>query len=231
MLLIVTAGWWLSILMSGAASAAATAGAAMITKPSQTTPLDSGGSTTQYGLALPDNASCSGDTAHDQYHVFTFMFPKNLAPTAVSFKTGVPEGFGTRGRLGFFSDGEYVGALNTAPDTGQVVGLPQSYTWTRLTPKYLFTKGESTATYEGGIACADKDGVVTNYWDTEIVFTASKTDPGGYTWYVPKSSQVAVTSGHSFPVGIVLLVVAVVLAVIAVVMSRYRSREAHDVTR
>ncbi len=226
----VTVGWWLSILAPGVASAA-TAGAALITKPSQTSPLDSGGSNTQYGLALPDNASCSGDTAHDQYHVFTFMFPKGLPPTAVSFKTGVPEGFGTGGRLGFFSDGQYVGALNTAPDTGQVVGLPQAYTWTRLTPKYLFSGGETTATYEGGIACANKDGVVTNYWDTEIVFTASKTDPGGYSWYVPKSSQGAVTPGHSFPVGIVLLVVAVVLAVIAVVMSRYRKREAHDVTR
>jgi hypothetical protein len=159
------------------------------------------------------------------------MFPKALPPTEVSFKTGVPQGFGTGGRLGFFSGGQYVGALNTAPGTGQVVGLPQSYSWTRLTPKYLFAGGATSATFDGGVACANRDGVVTNYWDTEIVFTSSKTDPGGYTWYVPKSAQLVVSVGRSFPVGIVLVAVAVVLAVVAVVMIRRRRPGGHDVDR
>jgi len=230
LLLMVTTGWSLSVLMPAVAGAA-TAGAAEITRPSQATPLDSGGSTTPYGVWLPDNARCSGDTEHEQYHVFTFLFPKALPPTEVSFKTGVPQGFGTGGRLGFFSGGQYVGALNTAPGTGQVVGLPQSYSWTRLTPKYLFPGGATSATFDGGVACANRDGVVTNYWDTEIVFKTSTSDPGGYTWYVPKSAQIAVSDGHSFSVGIVLVAVAVVLAVIAVVMTRRRRTEGHNVDR
>jgi hypothetical protein len=221
----------LPIATSAAAGASVTVGSAVITKPAQAVPLDSGGSTTLYGVWLPADASCSGDTEHKQFHVFTFMFPKAVSPTDVSFKTGVPEGFGTDGRLGFFSDGQYVGALNTAPGSGQVVGLPESYTWTRLSAKYLFTGSESISEWDAGIACANRDGVVTNYWDTEIVFKASRTDPGGFTWYIPKSAQTAVANGSSFPAGIMLIVVAGVLAAIAVIMSRRRRSEGHHVHR
>jgi len=231
LLFVVVTGSLLSIVMPGAAGASVTAGSAVITKPAQASPLDSGGSTTLYGVWLPADARCSGDTEHKQFHIFTFMFPRGVAPTDVSFKTGVPDGFGTNGRLGFFSDGQYVGALNTAPGSGQVVGLPESYTWTRLTPKYLFTGGETTSAWDGGIACANRDGVVTNYWDTQIVFRASSADPGGFTWFVPKSAQTALVNGSSSPVGIVLVVVAGVLAVIAVLMSRRRRSEGHHVLR
>jgi hypothetical protein len=229
----VTVVGWLAVMAPDAAGAAATVGAAVVTKPSQATPLDSGGSATLYGVWLPDNARCSGDTEHGQYHIFSFLFRKGLSPTAVSFKTGVPAGFGTDGRLGLFSDGQYVGALNTAPGTGQVVGLPESYTWTRLTPKYLFTSGQSKSTFDGGIACANKNGVVTNYWDAQIVFTASTTDPGGFTWSVSKASQVAITGsdGHHVSIGIVLVIVAVVLALLAVVLNRRRKVEGRHVDR
>lgn len=229
----VTVAGWLAVMTPGAAGAAVTVGSAVITKPSQATPLDSGGSATLYGVWLPDNARCSGDTQHQQYHIFSFLFRKGLSPTAVSFKTGVPAGFGTDGRLGMFADGEYVGALNTAPGSGQVVGLPESYTWTRLTPKYLFTTGQSKSTYEGGIACANRNGVVTNYWDAQIVFTASATDPGGFTWAVSKASQVAISGsgGGDLPIGIVLVVVAVVLALLALVMNRRRKVEERNVDR
>jgi hypothetical protein len=229
----VTVVGWLAVTTPVAAGAAATVGAAVITKPSQATPLDAGGSATLYGVWLPDNARCSGDTEHQEYHIFSFLFRKGISPTDVSFKTGVPAGFGTDGRLGLFADGEYVGALNTAPGSGEVVGLPESYTWTRLTPKYLFTTGQSKQTYEGGIACANKNGVVTNYWGAQIVFTASKTDPGGFTWSVPKASQVAIagSDGSHLPIGVVLLIVAVALALGAVVMNRRRKVGESNVDR
>jgi hypothetical protein len=224
----VVVGLTLSLFGStvASASASASAGTAVITKPGQEVPLDSGGSTTPYGFWLPDDARCSGDTQHDEYHIFSFMFPKGVSPTGVSFKTGEAAGLGTNGRLGFVADGQYVGAINTAPTTGQVVGLPESYTWTRLTPKYLLlTGGKRTSAWEGGILCANKFGVVTNYWDTAIVFTASKTDVGGFTWRVPKSAQDAIVTGHSFPIGIVFVIVAVALAAVAVVMGRRRRIE------
>ncbi len=228
----VTAGIVLSLVPGQIAGASATAGQAVITRPGQNTPLDSGGSSTLYGLALPENARCSGDTEHDQYHVFSFMFPESVAPTDVSFKTGEPAGLGTEGHLGFISGGQYVGPLNTAPTTGQVVGLPGSYTWTRLTRKYLLlSDGKTKTAWNGGIACANKYGVVTNYWTTQIIFTASKTDPLGFTWSVPKSSQAAVAGSHSFPIGIVLLLIAAALAVIAIVMSRRRKSVGDNVVR
>jgi hypothetical protein len=219
----VTAGVVLAVLVPAVAGASATKGSAVITKPGQTEPLDSGGSATAYGVWLPVDAKCSGDTQHSQYHTFTFMFPEGVDPADVSFKTGEPADLGTNGRLGFIADGQYVGALNTAPTTGQVIGLPESCTWTRLNPKYLLlTNGREKSTWEGGILCANKFGVVTNYWETEIVFTASKSDPLGFTWYVPKAAQTAIATSHSFPIGVVLLIVAAVLVVLAVVMSRRR---------
>jgi hypothetical protein len=227
----VAVGLWLPVLLTGAAAADATAGAAAITEPGQDVALDSGGSATHYGVSLPDGARCPGDTEHDEYHVFTFLFPHGLAPSDVSFKSGVPDGFGTQGRLGLFADGEYVGALDTAPTTGQVDRLPDAYSWTRLTPKVLFTGGGATSAWDAGIVCANRNGVVTNYWDTEIVFRASPSDPGGFTWSVPKSAQVAVADGHSFPIGIVLVIAAVVLGTVALVMGRRRRLEGHHVTR
>jgi hypothetical protein len=223
------AGLSLPVFHAGVAAADATASTAAITKPGQDAALDSGGSGTLYGVWVPDGARCPGDTEHDEYHVFTFLFPQGLPPTEVSFKTGVPEGFGTQGRLGLFSDGEYVGALDTAPTTGQVDRLPEAYSWTRLTPRVLFTEGETTSAWEAGIACANRNGVVTNYWDTEIVFKASTTDPGGFTWSVPKSAQVAVSGGHSFPIGVVLVIAAVVLGIAALFMRRRRRLEGHRV--
>ena len=119
-----------------------------------------------YGVWLPYRASCSGDTEHDEYHVFTFLVARGLSPTEVSFKTPVPDGFGTRGRLGLFSDGQYVGALDTAPRTGHLDRLPGQYTWRRLTSRSLFTEGETASAWEAGIACANRNGVVANHWDS-----------------------------------------------------------------
>ena len=61
--------------------------------------------------------------------------------------------------------------------SGQVSELPSQFTWTRLTPKDLFPDGQTSATWEGGIACANTHGVVTDYWNSQIVFTASASDP------------------------------------------------------
>jgi hypothetical protein len=231
LLLAVTAGAW-PAAAPGVAAASATAGAAVITEASQDVPLDRGGSATLFGVWLPDHASCSGDTEHKGYHTFTFMFPKDLSPASVSFKTGEPAGFGADGRLGLFADGQYVGALNTAPDTGQVVGLPGAYSWTRLTPAYLLlTNGRTTSAWDAGIVCANKYGDVTNYWDIAVVFTASKTDPLGFTWSVPKSAQSAISDPHSFPVGVVLVTIAAVLALVALVLNRRRKAAGHHVGR
>jgi hypothetical protein len=216
MLLVLGVGVWSSILTSLPASAAVSGGTAVITVPGELTPLHGGGSKTFYGVALPQGASCPGDSAHKGYHVFSYLVPSNVPPTAVGF-TDIPK----RG-LGFFADGEYVGAINTAEYTGEIVSLPTEFTWSRLTPGELFSHGETTARWDGGIACANADGVMTNYWNTEIVFKASSADAGGFTWSVATTAPTS-SGGPWRWVGIALLIVALALLGLALVSRRQRA--------
>ena len=64
------------------------------------------------------------------------------------------------------------------------MGIPLDFTLTRMTTEELFPNGQKSSTWHAGIACADTNGVVTNYWDSQIVFTASSSDPRGFTWRV-----------------------------------------------
>jgi hypothetical protein len=206
------------LLAAPAIAGAATAGNAEITRPGQATPLDSGGSATSFGVALPAGASCPGDTAHQGYHVYSYLVPEGISPTAVSFKTGLP----SKG-YGYFAYGAYYGAINTAEGTGQITSLPAQFTLSRLSvlPRTdLFPHGAKRTTWESGIACADTHGVVTNYWNAGIVLTASASDSGGFTWKViappPAPNNVGLW------VGVGLVVVAVGLGITAFALSRRR---------
>ncbi len=181
----------------------ATGAGEVITRVGTLKPLTSGSSTTPYGVVLPNGASCPGDTAHDGYHVFSYLVPKGTSPADVRFTTGLPD----RG-LGYFSNGAYFGAVNTAETTGQVAGIPTSFTWTRLTPRELFPDGARSSTWDGGIACADIHGVVTDYWNSEIVFTADAAAPGGFTWKVVGQGPISSPTDVGLWVGLALLVVA-----------------------
>ena len=208
----------LLLLAPSTAYAVATAGTEVITHPGQLAPLTSGGSATPYGVLLPSGASCPGDTAHQSYHVFSYLVPTGVAPTAVSFKTGLPSKY-----FGYIAEGAYFGAVNTAEGTGQIVGLPSSFTWSRLTPQDLFANGAKTATWEGGIACADTHGVVTNYWSSDIVFAVDAADPGGFTWKV--TAPPASASSIGLWLGVALIGVAIVFGIVTLELRR-RSRAA-----
>jgi hypothetical protein len=208
----------LGVTVAPGVAGAASASAEIITRPGTSTPLASGGSATPYGVILPAGATCPGDTAHQGYHVYSYLVPAGTSPTAVSFKTGIP------GRwYGYIGDNAYFGAVNTAEGTGQIVGLPTSFTWSRLTPAELFTGGTHTATWEGGIACADTHGVVTDYWNSELVFTADSSDPGGFTWKVIHQGQIPSSFNTGLWVGISLLVLAAGAASYALRQRRRRS--------
>jgi hypothetical protein len=199
-----------------AARADVTASTALITRPGTLTPLNSGDKTSLYGVNLPAGASCPGDTAHQAYHVFSYLVPRGVSPTVVSFKTGDPSEY-----FGYIAFGSYFGAANTAVGTGQIVGIPAQFTWSRLTPQDLFARGARSATWEGGVACADSHGVVTDYWNSEIVFTASTADPQGFAWRVVQPS--AVSSATRLGPGLGLLVLAILFGVTAFVVS-WRTR-------
>jgi hypothetical protein len=200
------------------AGAAATAGTAAITKPNTLTALNSGGSGTLYGVQLPAGASCPGDSAHQGYRVDSYLVPKGVSPASVSFKTGLPSKW-----YGYIAYGEYFGAVNTAEGSGLIVGLAPEFTWTRLTTEELFPHGQKSSTWEGGIACSNNDGVVTDYWNSQIVFTASTSDPHGFTWRVV--AQPSLAPSHSYKwLGIGLILLSILLATFAVFLSQRRGK-------
>jgi hypothetical protein len=204
------------LAVPGSAGADVAVGPASITQPGSPTLLHAGGSGTLYGVQLPPGASCPGDTAHQGYRVYSYLVPKGISPTSVSFKTGKPSRW-----FGYIAYGAYYGAVNTAEGSGLVVELPPQFTWARLTPKDLFPQGAHSATWEGGIACTTVDGVVTNYWNSQIVFTASTTDPRGFTWKVV--ADPTVSGSHAWLwVGVALIVVSAALAALAVAMNHRR---------
>jgi hypothetical protein len=156
-------------------------GTATIADPTDS-PLASGGSATSFTVTLPAQAACTGDTASSGYHVFSYLVPQGTSPTAVSFTSGDPStGYG------FFSSiGTYYGPANTATTTGQIIGIPD-FEWGPAVENYsllstLLYNGGTSGVWEAGIACANSSGVVTDYWNTEITFTASQSDPDGFVW-------------------------------------------------
>jgi len=164
------------------ANAATLNGTATITDPSLS-PLASGGSTTEFSLALPANAACSGDTATGGYHVYSYLVEQGTAVTGITFTTHPSVGIGLVNNTGV-----YYGPVNTAITTGQIIGIPSNFEWAPL-----LTDGESLSSllysggsgvWETGLACANSSGVLTDYWNTEVTFTASGSDPDGFVWSV-----------------------------------------------
>ena len=177
---------------------------ALITHPGTANPLNKGGSTTPFGVVIPTNASCPEDTAHHGYHVFSYLVPDAVSPVTVSFKTGVPDKY-----LGYITNGSYFGAVNTAEGTGQIMGVPTAFSWTRWTSAELLPHGVSSAAWDGGIACADSHGVVTNFWNSKFVITASDSDPHGYTWRVVQTPPSSGHLGRWIGVGLIALSIAI----------------------
>lgn len=209
----------MTILAATAAVAATVpAGPAEITLPGQAVALRSGGSATPYGIALPAGARCPGDTAHHGYHVFSYLVPVAVAPTTVHF-TSIPD----QG-LGYFTRGVYVGALNTAQYTAQIVNLPTDLSWARLTPSRLFGPSAMSALWNGGIACVDARGTVASYWNTRILFRASRRDPSGFVWSVAGTDGVPAAGGSGLELAIALIVAALVLGAVALMLARRSAR-------
>ncbi len=180
---LLAAGAWSLYLAAAAptpASAATLAATATITDPSLG-PLASGGSATPFSVLLPANAACSGDTATDGYHVYSYLVEKGTDITGITFTTHPSTGFGLVNNVGV-----YYGPVNTAINTGEIVSIPTNFAWAPLlsdgaTLSGLLYSG-STGVWEAGLACAKSSGVLSDYWNTEVTFTASSSDSSGFVW-------------------------------------------------
>jgi hypothetical protein len=189
-----------SSLGAGQAVASTLNGVATVADPGTTTPLLSGGSDTQFTLALPAGAACTGDTASHGYHIYSYLVQKGTDLSTVTFNQHPSQGFGL-----FDSTGSYYGPVNTAVTTGQIPTLPNNFEWGpfvaahSVLSQFLYTGGTS-GVWEGGLVCANTSGVVTDNWNTEITFTASGSDPNGFVWSAvpgPSGSAPAVFTSAS----------------------------------
>jgi hypothetical protein len=130
--------------------------------------------------------------------VFTFLVPKAVDPASVSFATNLPStGLGLVKHTG---DYFLLGGANTS-SSGQVVGLPLDFdfgagvgNWYPVTGTDGLIPTGASASWVGGVACADNAGVVTNLWAQDITFTVSTGDPKGFTWLAGPSSATTTSS-------------------------------------
>jgi len=182
-LALLASGAW-SLYLAAAASAPAGAatlgGTATIVDPTGNA-LAQGGSATMFSITLPANAACSGDTATHGYHVYSYLVHQGTDITSITFTTHPSAGFGLVNNAGL-----YYGPVNTAINTGQILTFPTNFEWAPLLSDgaslaSLLYSG-SSGTWEVGIACAKSSGALSDYWNNEVTFTASSTDPGGFVW-------------------------------------------------
>jgi hypothetical protein len=183
---------------------AVTNGEARIVALDGVTPLNSGGSETMFDVALPRGAHCAHDTEHFGYHVWSYMVPKGTDPTSVRFIGLVP----TPG-LGFVGGGQLLAAANTAVDSGDIVLPPLSFAMWDST--FVLPHGARTETWEAGLACIDNHNRLSQYWNVEVRFSASTSDPQGVTWTVAQPLTKPLANNGSRDWGKVLLAVGIVV--------------------
>jgi hypothetical protein len=176
----------LMVAGTGTASASTLNGVATTATPSNDAFLASGGSDTEYTVTLPADSDCTGDTAHDGYHVWSYLVQPSVNISSLTFTDGEPsQGLGL-----FDSTGTYYGPADTADTTGEVIDIPNNLEWgpvvssNSLLSTLLYQDSGTSGLWEGGIACANTSGALTDNWNFQITFTKSTSDPNGFTWSV-----------------------------------------------
>ncbi len=214
---------FLAVNVTAAGANGTIGGTATITNPSNNTALGSGGSTTTFTVAVPSGAACPGDTANGGYHVYSYLIQAGSDITGVTFVNAPSSGYG-------FVDntGSYYGPANTAINTGQIISIPTNFQWAPVVttlglPLSTLLYSGSSGAWDGGLVCTDTSGHVVSSWNTRITFTASGSDPNGFTWAavpgVPSLSP-------EVPYAAALPVVGAAAIAVVVTTNRRRSRRA-----
>jgi hypothetical protein len=168
------------------AVAASSGGIAVLAPPGDTVtrPLSSGVSTTLFTVALPADASCAGDTAHQGYHVYSYLVKSGTDLDEVHFAEQPSTGYGL-----FDTAHEYYGPADTALRTGEITEIPNDFEWGSMltssggtVPLSALLYSGSSGVWETGVLCANTNGVPTNDWNAQITFTAAGAGPDGFTW-------------------------------------------------
>jgi len=168
-------------LLGPIAAAGGSADVAQITEPPSKGGgrLSSGGSSTPFHLKLPSGAACTGDSAHRNYRVQSYMVPAADVPSGLSFRSQGPTGPGQRPLYDIFTR-SYVNVqtANAEPEdaAGLIVNVPLfSYA---VYPPGIIAPGP----WDVGIACT-LAGQVDRFWNARIEVSSTASDkPAGFTW-------------------------------------------------
>jgi hypothetical protein len=189
---------------AGTAGAATLKGVALTANPTSNAFLKSGGSETPFTLSLPAKSKCSGNTNEQGYHVWSYLVKPSVTITSLTFSGGQPsQGLGL-----FESNGSYYGPADTAENTGEVIDIPTNFEWGpavedfSLLSTLLYQDSGASGLWEGGLACANSSGALTDNWNFQITFTKSTSDPDGFTWSDfpgPAGDTFAITTTSPLP--------------------------------
>lgn len=154
------------------------------------TPLRSGNSETAFSLKLPEDATCPGDTAHDQWRWWAFVVPADVAVDDIKYFVLGPDMPNSKAL--YTSDGKY-GADQfllpnaSAGEPGRFPSMP-FFTY-RNFPKGLLPGGS----YRMMVTCTYFRETA-KYWDTGFEITESDSDggPAGFTWIAAAAPEGAV---------------------------------------
>lgn len=196
------AALWIDAAAAMAAPAEA-AGKVTITQPASSARITRGGSSTPFTMRLPDNASCPGDSADDDYRVQSFLVPDGVDPGTVRYKSqgpDVPNAWAVYKVTTSAYIQEQTADAKEMGDPGPILALPALFFG-------VFDGALLPGKYHMGVACSLYNETV-KYWATDIEFKADPGDePAGVRWLLPGAE--ASSSGSPFMALIALAVVVV----------------------
>ncbi len=180
--------------------------------------LAAGGSAEQFTLTLPSGAACPGDSATGGYQVYSYLVPQSTDLSTLNFKGGHPSV-----GLGLFTAGAYYHANTAVGSPALIYNIPSNFSFDAVFQKTnlnTLLNGGSSAVWELGLACGNvnANGALSNFWNTEVTFTASSSDSDGFMW-----SDTPGATTPEVPYTLILPVLAVAIIGGAVVIRRRRS--------
>lgn len=172
-------------------------------------PIDGGGSATQFGLEPSGAVECPGDSANDDYRVYSFMVPIGIAAEDVAIQGNGPVDRGISSHSDFrmplfdISTTEYSAALTAEREAPGAPGVIVNIPFFSLG---VYAAGElPSGEYRIGLACT-RLNEVRRVWDAEIEVVAAADDPAGFAWRVLGHSALddsggGVSPGAAVPIG------------------------------
>jgi hypothetical protein len=187
---------------STTAGASVLDGVATTASPGTSGYLDAGGSQTEFTVSLPAQAACSGNSRSDGYRVFSYLVEPSVNVSTITFHGGLPDTSANQYGL-VEADGTYWGDKNTAPSTGEIIQIPNDFEWGPLVSDdgvaldtLLYQDGNTSGVWDAGIACTNNAGTVTDFWNTQVTFTASGSSSNPFAWSAVPGQHVSLTSGQ-----------------------------------